>query len=166
MEAVAAHPLGGERPRQGELLCERRRAAMKGGVEAGDLRHFGCDGADRADRGDVVRLVQRRQRHQFLDRGEHFVVDQHRLRISEAAMDHAMADPRKGRLAADMGGEPVMNSRHRAVMIVAGDRLLDQPTALRIGDLDSCWRSGCRSKPLDLAMRARGKRSIRRRLED
>ena len=59
-----------------------------------------------------------------------------------------------------------MNSRHRAVMIVAGDRLLDQPTALRIGDLDSRRRSGCRSEPLDLAMRARGKRSIRRRLED
>ena len=53
MEAVTAHPLGGERPWQGEFLCERGRAAVKGSVEAGDLRHFGCDGADRADRGDV-----------------------------------------------------------------------------------------------------------------
>ena len=44
--------------------------------------------------------------------------------------------------------------------------LLDQPAALRIGDFDSCRRSGCCSEPLDLAMRARGKRSIRRGLED
>ncbi len=65
-----------------------------------------------------------------------------------------------------MGGEPVVNGHHRAVMIAAGDRLLDQPAALRIGDLDSRRRSGCGSEPLDLAMRARGKRSIRRRLED
>ena len=57
--------------RQRHQLGDRRLAAMKAGVEAGDLRHVGQPLGDRFDRREVVRLMQRRQRNQRSQLVEH-----------------------------------------------------------------------------------------------
>ncbi|MCY1227866.1 hypothetical protein D9M72_401560 [compost metagenome] len=67
-------------------------AGVEGGVEAGHLQQVRHGFAHGADRGQVMRLVQRRQRHQRLQFRDHVVVDAHGLREVGAAMHHAMAD--------------------------------------------------------------------------
>ena len=81
---------------------------MEGSVEKGDLGHVGRDSADGADSGELVRLVQRCERYQFLECGEHLVIDEHRRRIIQSAVDHAVADGgESGSLP--HAGEPFMN---------------------------------------------------------
>ena len=65
---------------------------MKCRVEARDLRQGGRLFEERADRCKVVRLVQWRQRHEFLELRKHRRIDAHRLTVFDAAMDHAVAD--------------------------------------------------------------------------
>ena len=62
MKSVAPNARIGKPARQGESLGEMRLAAMKGGIEARDLRNLRRDAHDRADRGEVVRLMERGQR--------------------------------------------------------------------------------------------------------
>src|SRR3546814_19888433 len=68
VEAVAAQSLLGEGQRQAVELVACRDRAVKGGVEAGDLRN-GCGSCrESTDACEVVRLVQRGQRHEALAR--------------------------------------------------------------------------------------------------
>ena len=53
----------------------------------------GAAGEQRADRREVVRLVQRRQRHEFLERREHVRVDAHGQRVRRDR--HARPDVRR-----------------------------------------------------------------------
>src|SRR3546814_7051323 len=70
VEAVAAQSLLGEGQRQAVELVACRDRAVKGGVEAGDLRN-GCGSCrESTDACEVVRLVQRGQRHEALERAE------------------------------------------------------------------------------------------------
>ncbi len=69
-----------------------RHRVMEGGVEAGDLRQVRPRRGDGADRRQVVRLVQRRQRHQRVERGQQRVGDARGARVVRAAMHDAMAD--------------------------------------------------------------------------
>ena len=78
MEAVAPHALVVERPRQGIAVGVRRVAAVKRGVEAGDLRHLRIDLLRQPDRREVVRLVQRRQRRELGEPRQHAGIDPHR----------------------------------------------------------------------------------------
>ena len=114
MEAVAAHPFVVEAVGYGIAIGRRGMAAMERGVEAGDLRQLRKALADRADRRKVVRLVQRRERHEALELRDHLVVDQNRLRVDRPAMDDAMPDggkvdavllPQHGAGDLDRGGE-------------------------------------------------------------
>ena len=52
--------------------------AVERGVEDRDLRHVRQQLPGHRDAGQVGRVVQRRQRDQPLDRGDHLVVDQRR----------------------------------------------------------------------------------------
>src|SRR3546814_7918293 len=64
--------------------------AVKGGVEAGDLGN-GCGSCrESTDACEVVRLVQRGQRHEALERAEPAGVDQHGGGEVGAAVHHAM----------------------------------------------------------------------------
>ncbi len=64
VKAVAAQPFGMESAAAGRRHPPPRVAAVEGGVEAGDLRHPGEGGGSGVQPGEVVRLVQRRKRHQ------------------------------------------------------------------------------------------------------
>ena len=68
VEAVAPHAALGDRRGQRERLRDRGLVAMERGVEAGDLRQLRRALEQRPDRRQVVRLVQRRERHVFLER--------------------------------------------------------------------------------------------------
>src|SRR3546814_12130455 len=70
VEAVAAQSLLGEGQRQAVELVACRDRAVKGGVEAGDLRN-GCGSCrESTDACEVVRLVQRGQRHEAREGAE------------------------------------------------------------------------------------------------
>jgi len=121
MEALAAHALCCELPRQGEFLNERRFASMKGGIKTSNLWNSGGNSGDCADRSDVVRLMQRRERHERFKRGHDLVVDQNRGRVVQTTVHHAVADTGKAGLTAGMRRKPAMNGGHRAFMIVSGN---------------------------------------------
>ena len=65
---------------------------MERRVEARDLRQLRTVGEQRPDRREIVRLVQWRQRHVFLERREYRRVDAHGQRVIGTSMHHAMSD--------------------------------------------------------------------------
>ena len=75
VKSIAAHALGVERFRNREMVNDRAVAAVKRGVEAGDLRQVRETRLDRPDRRKIVRLMQRRQRDITFELGKHPVVD-------------------------------------------------------------------------------------------
>ncbi len=116
MKAVATHAALGDRGRQRKGLSQRRRGAMKCGVEGGDLRQPGPPRGDGADRHQVVRLMQRRQRDersQLLDDG---CVHPHRRSVIGAAVHDAVSNRGEPR-AARRGLQPVEQEFKRALML-------------------------------------------------
>ncbi len=93
VEAVAPHArlvqLVGQREHLGDLGI----GAMKRRVEARDLRYVGRAMQYCANRREVMRLVQRRQRHEPVKRREHRCVGPHWLRVLHAAVHDPVADP-------------------------------------------------------------------------
>jgi hypothetical protein len=63
VKAVAAYAFDVQALWNRIMVGDRAVAAMKGGVEAGDLRQAWKTGEQRANRREVVRLVKRRQRY-------------------------------------------------------------------------------------------------------
>ena len=92
VEAIPSDALGIITLRNGEVVRDGTVAVMKSGVEAADLRKAGGAGQQRADRGEVVGLVQRRERDETLEIGEHGRIDQDRPVVARAAMDDPMPD--------------------------------------------------------------------------
>ena len=82
MKSIAANALLGEAARQGERLREIGLGAMKGRVEAGDLRYLRRSLHDRADGGEVVRLMQGRERLEFGEVVEHGLGHPHMRRVA------------------------------------------------------------------------------------
>ena len=70
VKAVTPHTFVIHCPRQRERIVHPGMAAMKGGVEAGNLRHPREGRHRRADPGQIVRLVQRRKRGEALEFGQ------------------------------------------------------------------------------------------------
>src|SRR5262245_50040641 len=67
-------------------------AAVKGGIEAGDLQELRLPRPDRADRGEIVRLVQRRERREGLETLQHRLGDDGRRAVIRTAMHDPVAD--------------------------------------------------------------------------
>ncbi len=88
VEAITAHALLRQLPRDGEGLCLPGLVAVEGGVEAGDLRQLRMRLRQRADGGEVVRLVQRGERDQTVQLIQHGGGQQHRGGVADAAMNH------------------------------------------------------------------------------
>ena len=65
---------------------------MEGRVEACHLRQLRQPLQQEPDGRQVVRLVQRRERHELLERVEHCGVRAHRPRVFHAAVHHPMSD--------------------------------------------------------------------------
>ncbi|MBB5763377.1 hypothetical protein HNR01_003009 [Methylorubrum rhodesianum] len=121
MEAVAAHALPGHLPRDREELRDLRLRAVEGGVEAGDLRQVGELLPDDADRLQVVRLVQRRQRHQPFQGVEHRLVHPHGRRVGETPMHDAVAHGGEP-VSAAMAPQPLGHGEKRLLVPVAPTR--------------------------------------------
>ena len=67
-------------------------APVKGRIEAGDLRQFGKPRAQGADRREVVGLMQRRERPEAREFGEHLFVDHDRPVVLRTAVNNPMTD--------------------------------------------------------------------------
>ena len=91
VKAVAAQAGLGQAPGQCKCLSQRRLPGMECGIEAGHLGQFGRARRDRPDSSEIVRLVQRRERHQARERIEHRGVHPHRRGKLNPPVDHAMA---------------------------------------------------------------------------
>ena len=93
MEAVAAHAFVVQRLGRANICASSGWRAVERGVEAGHLRaDLGRRSMQQPDRRQVVRLVQRRQRDELLQVGQHRRIRRTGRRIRQAAMHHAMAD--------------------------------------------------------------------------
>jgi hypothetical protein len=108
---------------------------MERRVEAGDLRQVGVDRGDRADAGEIVRLMERRQRAERLQPGEHGRIDAHRCRIVDAAMHHAVADAEQPGLAEKLP-QPAPEHPERPIMVerpVRRPAFVDKAAAVHTG---------------------------------
>ena len=92
VEAVAADAVVVEPARQGVPVGDLGVGAVERGIEARDLGQLGPEPGDRADAGEIVRLVQRRERHERGQLLEHRWTHPHRPGVVDAAMHHPMAD--------------------------------------------------------------------------
>ena len=92
MKAVAPHAGLGQFLRQREHLRDRRVRAVAAVSKQATCGRSGARSNSRADRREIVRLVQRRERHELLQLGHDRRVDPHRRGIVGAAMHDAMAD--------------------------------------------------------------------------
>ena len=89
MKTIAAHAPIGDRGRQGKCLRNGFLRTMKCRIETRNLRELGCTLGDRTDGLQVVRLMQRCERNQPIEFGEHLCVDTHWRRELHPAMDYA-----------------------------------------------------------------------------
>ena len=92
VEAVAPHAGFVQLRGQREALRDVGIGAVERGIEAGDLRQLRRALEQAPDRREVVRLMQRRERNQLLERRHHVRIDAHRLREVEPAVHDAMSD--------------------------------------------------------------------------
>ena len=111
VEAVAAHALFVEPARECESVVHEGVVAVKGGVEAGDLRRV-REGVERgAHARKVMRLMERRERREFGEFGHQVVGDALGRGMVDAAMHDPVPDrdhlePRKARVkGGQRGGE-------------------------------------------------------------
>jgi hypothetical protein len=81
--------------RKRKSLLDLRRSAVKGGVEARHLRQIGIEPHRHFDRREIVRLVQRRKRHQSLQLRQQFRRDPGRPGMMQAAVDDTVAEGAK-----------------------------------------------------------------------
>ena len=81
VESVALHAAATEIARQRHDLGDRRLAAMKARVETGDLRHARQSLGHGIDCGEVVRLMERRERHQGAEVRQDLRRDDRRPRV-------------------------------------------------------------------------------------
>ena len=95
--------------------------AMKGCVEAGDLRDAAKPLGDRFDTRQAVGLVQGSQRGERIQPREHLGRDRHRLGVEAAAVDDAVADGGKRRLGL-AAAQGVEQGRDRLLPAVAVSR--------------------------------------------
>ena len=101
MKTIAAHALCVQLRRQREHLGNLRIAAVERSVEAGHLRQLRQTFEQQADRREIVRLVQRRQRNEFLERLQHLRVDSYGPAELEPAMHDAVAYANQSRTGLD-----------------------------------------------------------------
>jgi len=92
MKAVPAHALCIQVLRDCVMICNSAVVAVKGGIEAGNLRQTRKKRQNGANGREIVRLVQGRKRHIALKPGEHLRVYENRFVVLRAAMDDAVAD--------------------------------------------------------------------------
>ena len=104
MKAIASDALLIERVGQRKGLLDLGSGSVEGGIETGHLRQFGIEGHCHFDGREIVRLVQRRERHQLLQLGEQFRRDTGGSGVVQTAMDDAVAERVKPSVAEPLSG--------------------------------------------------------------
>ena len=89
----------------GQTLHELVVAAMKPGVEYGDLGQIRHPLVDQLDGRQLARQMQRHQRHERAQVAEAIVIDQHGRRIACSSKNDTMPDDRR-QLARQLLAEP------------------------------------------------------------
>ncbi len=155
VEAVAPDAFGIETLRDRVMIGQRAMAAMKGGVEAGDLRQIRETGQDRTDRRQIVRLMKRRQRNVAFQSRQYVLIDPDRPVVVRAAMHDAMPD--RNRIDLQLSAQPGACCRERGRDIADGFALIaavDQHGAIGRGDAQPRPASDAVHLALDLALQA------------
>ena len=83
MKAVTQNPFLAQGPGQGVAASDERLAGMKTGVEAGHLWHVRRGDREGADGCQIVLLMERGQRHEGLEVGQHCRIDTLRRQMAE-----------------------------------------------------------------------------------
>ena len=104
MEAVAPHSAIPHLLRQGEHAGDFGLALVKGRVETGNLRDLRHAPPHDPDRLEVMRLMQRRERHQGFEGLNDGIVDEHGAGKERAAMDNSVPDRHELALLLDSDG--------------------------------------------------------------
>ena len=92
VEPIAPHPLFPVNARQGEQPRQFRLAKVERGIEAGHLRQIRLYRADGADAGQIMRLMQRRQRHEGFQASDDLRCQYLWVAVFLATMHHPMAN--------------------------------------------------------------------------
>ena len=95
VKSVAPDPFIVQPTGYGVVVRDLVMVAVKGRIEAGDLRQCGKIGKQGADRRQIMRLMQRRQRREALQTRDYAMVDQHGPIIIRTAMHDPMADGKR-----------------------------------------------------------------------
>src|SRR5271165_756059 len=141
MKPVAPNAGVSKPTRQGECLSEIRLPAMKGRVEAGDLRNLRSNIHDCANGGEVVRLMKRRQWREPRKVVQDTRCHPHGAIIAHTTVNDTMTE-RGNRLSSQQFGANGEDLAHGGVMVKAFGRegaFLDD-FALGVGDLQA-WRN-------------------------
>ena len=130
VEAVTAHALVIERLGEGVTVGQFGVTAVKGRIEAGDLKELRLPRSHRADRAEIVRLMQRRKRRERIETLQHGLGDHRRRAVVRAAMHDTVANG-GGKLADMRPQEPDhLVERGRYVLdLGSGPGLVDQGVA-------------------------------------
>ena len=80
---------------------------MKRRIETRNLRQFWRPPRNGSNRREIVRLMQRRQRHERIQLGDHVVVYTYRAKKRRSTMHHAMTDCYQMKSAALMTLPPI-----------------------------------------------------------
>ena len=155
METVSPDAFGMQRQGNREMIGQRAVAAMKRGIETGDLRQVRETGQDRPDRREIVRLVKRRQRNVAFQSRQHVLIDPHRPVVVRAAMHDAMSD--RDRIDLQLFPQPCARCRERRRNIRHGFALVaavDQHGAIGRRDAQPRAASDPVHLALDLALEA------------
>ncbi len=140
MKPVPPNALVCEPARQSECLSKIRLAAMKGRVEAGDLRNLRRNVQDRANGGEIVRLMKRRQRRKPRKVVQDTRCHPYGANIAHTTVNNTVTE-RGNSLSSQQFGAHGEDLAHGGVMVNAFGHegaFLDD-FALGIGDLQA-WR--------------------------
>ena len=148
VEPEASHPVPGV-PLLGYRIAEGpgRHGLVERGVERGHLREFGPQGADRFDAGQVRRVLQRRQRNERADRGDHVVVHQDRGAEPLAPVHHPVADPDEADPSQAALSQVVENAADDSAVAAIRKRLLDGFTGIPADPQHGAWAPTCSASP-------------------
>ena len=92
MKSITPDPFIVQAEGYGVVVRDLVVIAVKGRVEAGDLRQCGKSGKQSADWRQIMRLMQGRERSEMLQTRDHAMIDQHGPVVIGTAMHDAMAD--------------------------------------------------------------------------
>ncbi|AHK05000.1 hypothetical protein X971_5161 (plasmid) [Agrobacterium tumefaciens LBA4213 (Ach5)] len=119
MKPIALDALIMERAGEGETSDDIAVRSMEGRIEGRRLDEIGPKVLNCTDKAEALGLMERCQWNEFLDRGRHGFIDQHRPVKDIPSMDDTMSDGRYNRQI-EMVGEPPEDLIHHLTQVFGG----------------------------------------------